>query len=611
VRILRAVSTSESVYLGIEGGGTRTTVIASDGRMQLLGTKVFAPGNVRLLNNAELDDLFITIGRFFPRPAAIGIGMAGARDSSDRERIRQAMQKVWGKTPVVITHDLEIALRAEVDPKTEGPAVLVLSGTGSCCYGQNPDGLEAKVGGWGHILGDRGSGYDIAISAIKSVISEYDRAGKWTYLGQEILRALVLNEPNELIAWIQHADKAAVAALAQTVFEAAKKRSSLAKHVLTEASERLAQDAVICAERLSPLNRPVSFLLAGGVLRNQKGCARSVAKGIEKRWPKAKVRLLKHQGAWGAVKLAVDLPADPNPSGPLQSVAPHAFYVPTFDAAESPTEQRNPASFDFHRLSIAKQVDRMLSAEEAVIPALIKERKKIEKVVQFASETLKKGGRVFYAGAGTSGRLGVLDASECPPTFRAAPDMIQGLIAGGQRALWQAVEGAEDDASAGANAVKARGAGKGDLLIGIAASGRTSYVWGALAQAKVHGAKTILLCFNPNLKIEQLHRPDLVIAPNLGPEILTGSTRLKCGTATKLLLNIISTIAMTRVGKVISNLMVDLNPSNVKLRDRAIRIVQELTGCGEEKAKQALEENAWVVKKAWTAIRKAKQRRIE
>jgi N-acetylmuramic acid 6-phosphate etherase len=211
-------------------------------------------------------------------------------------------------------------------------------------------------------------------------------------------------------------------------------------------------------------------------------------------------------------------------------------------------------------------------------------------------------------GAGTSGRLGVLDASECPPTFRASPEMIQGIIAGGQRALWQAVEGAEDDCEAGAHALRFRGVTSRDLVIGIAASGRTPFVWGALGLARSVRAKTILICFNPFLKIDSKRRPTVVIAPNVGPEILTGSTRLKCGTATKLILNMISTIAMVRLGKVIGNLMVDLNPSNVKLRDRAVRIVQDLTGATAAEAQAALEKRSWVVKDAWSEIKNGGKR---
>jgi N-acetylmuramic acid 6-phosphate etherase len=175
--------------------------------------------------------------------------------------------------------------------------------------------------------------------------------------------------------------------------------------------------------------------------------------------------------------------------------------------------------------------------------------------------------------------------------------MVQGIIAGGARAITSAVEGAEDDYDAGGRAIEFRGVGKRDVVVGIAASGRTPYVWGALQAAKQRGAATVLLCFNPHLDIPRALQPNVVIAPDLGPEILTGSTRLKSGTATKLVLNLLTTLAMVRLGKVLGNLMVDLNPSNVKLRDRAVRIVRELTGADYGTAQAALEQSGWVVQR--------------
>jgi N-acetylmuramic acid 6-phosphate etherase len=219
-------------------------------------------------------------------------------------------------------------------------------------------------------------------------------------------------------------------------------------------------------------------------------------------------------------------------------------------------------------------------------------------VIQALARAFRRGGRLFYVGAGTSGRLGVLDASECPPTFRTSPDLVQGIIAGGPNALWQSVEGAEDDADAGRRAISFRRIACRDVVTGIAASGTTPFVWGALREAKKRGATTVLLCFNPFVKIPRALRPTIVIAPNLGPELLTGSTRLKAGTATKQLLNMFTTLAMVRIGKVRSNLMIDVNPANVKLQDRAVRIVQELTGADYHAAQGALERGGWVVKKA-------------
>ncbi len=240
----------------------------------------------------------------------------------------------------------------------------------------------------------------------------------------------------------------------------------------------------------------------------------------------------------------------------------------------------------------------MLSEETRTLRALRAERRNIERAVDTIGRALRRGGRLFYLGAGTSGRLGVLDASECPPTFSCDPEQVQAIIAGGRKALWRSVEGAEDDAEAGAQALRCRGVDRQDVVVGIAASGRTPFVWGGLTEAKRCGAKTVLVCFNPYVQIPRASRPDVVIAPNVGPEILTGSTRLKAGTATKLLLNMFTTLAMVRAGKVISNLMVDVKGSNVKLRDRAVRIVQALTEADYPAAEAALRSTKWNIRAA-------------
>lgn len=268
----------------------------------------------------------------------------------------------------------------------------------------------------------------------------------------------------------------------------------------------------------------------------------------------------------------------------------------------SPTERRNPRSMRLNSMSVSAAVGLMLSEEARVAKVLLANRAVLTRAVNAVVKSFRAGGRLFYFGAGTSGRLGVLDASECPPTFRVPPTLVQGVIAGGDTALRSAVEGAEDNAKDGARQVTKRRIASRDTVVGIAASGTTPFVWGALGEAKRRGATTILLCFNPHLEIPRTLRPDIVIAPDLGPEVLTGSTRLKAGTATKLVLNLLTTLAMVRLGKVQSNLMVDLNPSNVKLRARAIRIVRELTGSDETTATEALKKSGWVVKDAINAL---------
>jgi N-acetylmuramic acid 6-phosphate etherase len=264
----------------------------------------------------------------------------------------------------------------------------------------------------------------------------------------------------------------------------------------------------------------------------------------------------------------------------------------------SPTEQRNPRSRNLDRLPTMAAVELMLREEARVPRGLWQHRKALARAVELVTRTFRRGGRLFYVGAGTSGRLGVLDASECPPTFRVSPKLVQGIIAGGDRALRQAVEGAEDDTAAGANELKRRRITARDMVVGIAASGTTRFVWGALGAAKQRKATTMLLCFNPHLVIPRTLRPTMVLAPDLGPEVLTGSTRLKAGTATKLVLNLLTTLAMVRQGKVASNLMVDVKASNAKLRARAVRIVGELTGAPPERAEAALRKSNWVIRAA-------------
>jgi N-acetylmuramic acid 6-phosphate etherase len=228
-----------------------------------------------------------------------------------------------------------------------------------------------------------------------------------------------------------------------------------------------------------------------------------------------------------------------------------------------------------------------------VIPVLRKNKVAIERAIHSIIRAFKRGGRLFYIGAGTSGRLGVLDASECPPTFSTGPEKVQAIIAGGATALREAVEGAEDDSSSGAEAMGARGIGRRDVVVGIAASGSTPFVVGALDEAKRRDAKTFLLCFSAPRATA--HTP---LYFNTGPEMITGSTRLKAGTATKLVLNMLTTISMIRLGKVVSNLMVDVKPTNEKLRRRACRIVATLKDCREEDARKRLVRCGWNVKKA-------------
>ena len=250
------------------------------------------------------------------------------------------------------------------------------------------------------------------------------------------------------------------------------------------------------------------------------------------------------------------------------------------------TESRNPRSEAIDTLSPAEIV-RLMNAEDArVVEAVAAESGSIARAIEWAADRFRRGGRLVYVGAGTSGRLGVLDASECPPTFSTPPEMVVGLIAGGSTALTRAVEGAEDDPDRGAADIDALNVGPDDLVVGIATSGRTPYVLGAVRAARRRGAATVgIACNRPSLLGGEV---DLDIAPLVGPEIIAGSTRLKAGTATKMILNMISTGAMVQIGKTLGNRMVDLASSNEKLRIRSRRMLRELAGVDDAQARDIL-----------------------
>ena len=251
------------------------------------------------------------------------------------------------------------------------------------------------------------------------------------------------------------------------------------------------------------------------------------------------------------------------------------------------TERRNPRTVNIDLAGAAEIVD-LIAAEDALVAgAVATQRDAIARTIELVEAAFRASGRLFYIGAGTSGRLGVLDASECPPTFGTDPEMVQGIIAGGLPALTRSQEGAEDVATDGAKAMDDHGIGGNDVVVGIAASGTTPYVHAALERAKALGARTVILsCSPPPAAVTA--RADVAIVPIVGPEVVTGSTRMKAGTATKMVLNMITTGAMIRLGKTYGNLMIDLRATNVKLTDRAERIVVEVCGVTREESRALL-----------------------
>ena len=595
------------IILGIEGGGTRTSaLLVNSADNTVLKTVAAGPGNLRLLSAEALAALLAEIRSQLPvQPDRIGIGLAGVRSEGDRERLTRKVARLWPGVPAVISDDLLLALEAAEWRGDCAVQVLLLSGTGSCCLGRHRDGGMVKVGGRGHIIGDRGSSCDIAMHALRSIVTISDIHAGLPPLGADILTFLQMNDPESLIEWSMSASKTELASIAQVVFEAAVTRQDeIAVPILKRMAYRLSKDAVHCAARIAMRGEKVQFVLNGSVLLKNPEFADGVIGRIRAAWLQSEITKLERPSVWGAVEMARKLGDETTKLASAQRPKAHGELDQNLlnwrPVSASPTELRNPKSTHFSELPISEAIEMMLAEDETIPAKILRESAAIEWTIREVVRAFAEGGRLIYCGAGTSGRLGVLDASECPPTFRTPASLVQGIIAGGRTALWSAVEGAEDDLAGGKQAIEFRRVGAKDVIVGISASGHAPFVWGCLGEAKRRGATTVLICCNPACRDHPLL--DKAILPDTGPEILTGSTRLKSGTATKLILNMITTLAMTHSGKVIGNLMIDLNPSNTKLRDRAVRIVQEITGVDESTALRALEHSGWIVRAACEAL---------
>jgi N-acetylmuramic acid 6-phosphate etherase len=423
----------------------------------------------------------------------------------------------------------------------------------------------------------------------------------------------------ELVPFLlQDTSKTTVAGYARCVFAAAKKGDREARLLLEEAALSLAENVAFVAKRLR-LTRP-EVVLIGGLFDHQPDYVALFSEALlSETLPSATVLKIQVQGVIGAARLAgleklagdhdSDVAAVVRRRGTSEAL-PLSLRALTSTAAtdtarlkafaSASTEQRNPRSRGLDKRSIPALVDLFIKEERYVEKALAAQRKEISRAATLVAKKLAAGGRLFYIGAGTSGRLGVVDASEMPPTFNAPPEQVQAIIAGGAAAVFRSQEGAEDARDTGVAELKARGFTKRDVLCGIAASGQTPFVLAALDYARDLGAGTILLTCNPKRAIRV--KVDVEIDLPTGPEIVTGSTRMKAGTATKLVLNMLSTIAMVRLGRVRDNLMINVQATNDKLRARAVRLVQALSNANAADAQIALEKNAWRVADAVKAL---------
>jgi N-acetylmuramic acid 6-phosphate etherase len=583
-----------AAVLGIEGGGTKTTWALLTPEGKLLRQGAAGPGNTLLLGDAALEKLFRAIRRGAgPDARAIGGAFAGCQLPEEKTRVEKILRLVWPKAGVVrVMEDTRSVLAAAFG---DGPGIVVIAGTGSNVAGQHTasEPIE-KAGGWGHLFSDRGSAYDLARRGLELAFDVYDKDKQVIPLAGEYLAATGKSSMEEMVPLLlQDTSKTTVAGWARCVLNAAQKGDGAAAELLDGAAAALAVRVRDVARRLSLPKARVA--LVGGLFENHPGYVARFQSALAKAFPKAESFLLTTPGVFGAARLA-GLEALPSVERAHLNGKPIADPSRLAAFAQASTEQRNPRSRGLDRRSIPELVDLFVREERHVGKALAAQRGPIAKAAALVAKKLAGGGRLFYVGAGTSGRLGVVDASEMPPTYNAPPEQVQAIIAGGPGAVFKSREGAEDSREAGVAELTARGLSRRDVVCGIAASGQTPFVLGALDHARKLGAGTILLTCNPRRSIRVPVGVEIDLPT--GPEIVTGSTRLKAGTATKLVLNILSTIAMVRLGRVRDNLMVNVQATNDKLRARAVRLVEALAGCGADPAQAALEKAAWRVPEA-------------
>jgi N-acetylmuramic acid 6-phosphate etherase len=608
-----ALKEAHDFILGIEGGGTKTTWALVTRAGDILRQGTAGPGNTLFLTDPALEKLLRQIRREAgSKITAIGAAFAGCQLAAEKERVEKILRHVWARAGVVrVMEDTRSVLAAAFG---DGPGIVVIAGTGSNVAGQKSsrDPIE-KAGGWGHLFSDEGSAYDIARRGLQLAYDSYDATRKLSALAREFLAATGKHSMEELVPFLlRDTSKTTVAQWSRCVFSAAQKGDRDARRVIDSAVVLLAGNFAVLAYRLKLMQPRVA--LAGGLFENQPGYTKAFQRELKKEFPDAKPFLLTTPGVLGAARLAglESIPvalssSEKNGHVPSIVTAPK----PIADAkrlaafASASTEQRNPRSRRLDQRSIPNLVDLFIKEERHVEKALFAQRANIAKAATLVAKKLAAGGRLFYVGAGTSGRLGVVDASEMPPTFNAPPEQIQAIIAGGPPAVFRSQEGAEDSRDAAVGELRARGLTKRDVVCGIAASGQTPFVLGALEFAGKLRAGTILLSCNPNRSI----RVPVGVAIDLptGPEIVTGSTRLKAGTATKLVLNMLSTIAMVRLGRVRDNLMINVQATNDKLRARAVRLVRALAPGSEQQAQAALEKVGWRVSEAADQLAKSRK----
>lgn len=577
-----------ALFIGVDGGATRTVGVLTE-EENVLARCAVGPANPNVVGETGclnvLGNLLENLLRDYrlDRVQAISFGIAGVRARADLALVRRVCETLGVADKTIVTDDTLLALASA---GLEKCGIAVVAGTGSCVTGVNAEGKRLIAGGSGHLLGDEGSGYVIVAEALRAAARAGQGRGAQTSLLARFIERVGAADLDHVVRWVYGASVGDVASLADVVFSCAEQGDGVAEGIIETGARHLAELVHHVAAQLGLEADGPEVVLYGGLLEHFPTYFDRVRSEIAELLPTAAVVRPTVEGAVAAARLARD------------SVTGERFHDDV--ASELPslpvTEARNWRSQEIDRLSTLAMLDIINLEDHKVAPAVKQVLESVGRAVDAAADALRSGGTMLYVGAGTSGRIGMLDAAECPPTFGVPPETVQAVLAGGDSAAKVAAEGAEDDAEEGMREVVRREVSRADVVVGIAASGTTPFVKGALDEARRRGATTVLVACNP--RGASFAEADIVINPVVGPEVITGSTRMKAATATKMVLNMISTAVMVKLGKVYGNLMVDVQPRSSKLRRRARKIVSDIAAVDDAEASELLKLADYEVKVA-------------
>ncbi len=612
-----AKSVEKKIFLAIDGGATKSRSVLLDQGGKILGKAISTACNAVLLSEEELRLVFkqhlsaLKLKKN-SKLELTSICLAGVINEKAQRKVKKAFSGLLQSKHIQISSDLSSALFAG-HGRAEG--IVAISGTGSCVYALK-NNKSAKAGGWGHVMGDVGSGYHIAHQGLRRAVADYDLYGKLDILAKSILSYAKVKSIEELSVFVSSSSKAELAKLSRAVFDAYRKGHLSSRLILKTSAQALAANVLAVRRKIKNNDLPVA--VAGGIFEVQQEYFDIFSEKLKIHWPDVKIQRPLYEASigahlWGCYKSGIDFDLSKLPKlsphkaarkklSPSLEKLEQSLTIRPVDEATIPTERRNPYTTELSELSIEDAVTLFIEQDAQLSKVLLEAKEQISHAVHLIVDAFHEGGRLFYLGAGTSGRLGVLDASECPPTFSVSEGKVQGIIAGGMQALSQAVEGAEDDVQAAPRELGRRDLSKHDIVIGIAASGRTPFVLSGIEYAKKRKARTVFLTCNPLLRERSGLDAECEIHLNSGPESLTGSTRLRSGTLCKMTLNIFTTLAMTKLGKVQSNYMIDVAASNDKLKVRAIGLVMTLAKVQKDIAYKTLVEHNWNVRLALAGL---------